>query len=258
MATTTPKKKNLVEKIFQRHRRLYRELNDIYIFVSKTVPLLAAAAKVSASADGDPDDARLFKVPGKHGKAGVARRNPKELTSLFDRFAKNELYENLLVSSVSRFEFFLSDVIGAVLKHSPKKLVIGPKGGDSGKQVTVQLVVDADSLEELIDDVIEQRLQSIFHAEPKEYCTYFNAVSELGITQGKFASFFEIKATRDLIVHNSLRVNDLYLKKAGNLGRGKLGQKLEVDKEYFEKSISHMKTLSTAIEEAISAKHKRS
>ncbi len=255
MATTAPKKKTLVERIYQRHLRLYRELNDIHIFVSKTVPLLASAAKASAANVSDVDDDLTFWVPGKHGKNGVAKRNPKELTSLFKRFSKNELYENLLVSSVSRFEFYLSDAIGAFLEHSPKKLTVGPKGGDSGKQVTVQLVVDSNSLEDLIRDVIEQRLQAIFHAEPKEYFTYFNAVSELGITQEQFGSFFEIKATRDLIVHNSLRVNELYLKKAGELGRGKLGEKLEVNKEYFEQSISHMKTLSSAIEKATREKH---
>lgn len=255
MATTNPKDKKLVERIYKWHLRLYRELNDIHIFVSKTVPLLSTAAANTSSSEIALNEDLSFRVPGKSGKAGIAKRNPKELKSLFKRFAKSELYENLLVSSVSRFEFYLADVIGAYLWHSSKKLTVGPKGGDSGKQVAVQLVVDSSSLDELIDSVIEQRVQAIFYAEPEAYCTYFNAVSELGIPLEQFSPFFEIKATRDLIVHNSLQVNDLYLKKAGELKRCNLGDELEVGKEYFEKSISHMKTLSSTIEKATRAKH---
>ncbi len=160
-----------------------------------------------------------------------------------------------MVSSVSRFEFYLSDVIGQYLRFFPKKLSIGPKGGDSGKQVPIQLLVDAEDLEELRDEVIDLRLQTIFHAEPKEYCTYFNAVSELGISLDDFGHFFEIKATRDLAVHNSLMVNDLYLKKAGDRSRGELGDKLKVRRDYFEEALSAMKTLSNTIERTTREKH---
>jgi hypothetical protein len=258
MTTPNSKDKKLVERIYKRHLRLFRELNDIHIFVSKAIPLLNAAAANTPASDVTRGKDMSFKVPGKSGRAGIAKRNPKELKTLLKRFAQGELYENLLVSSVSRFEFYLADIIGAYLKYAPKKLTIGPKGGDSGKQVPVQLVVDSESLEELIDGVIEQRVQAIFYAEPEAYCTYFNAVSELGISVEAFRPFFEIKATRDLIVHNSLRVNDLYVKKAGDLKRGDIGDELEVGKEYFEKSISHMKTLSGLIEKATRAKYEQS
>lgn len=196
----------------------------------------------------DDDEDLVFRVPGKKGRIGTAKRSPTELSSLLNRFANQELYENLLVSSVSRFEFYLSDVIGEFLRNSPKMLVVGPKGGDSGRQVPIQLLVDAQSLDKLLDEVIDLRLQAIFHAEPKEYCTYFNAISELGLPAEDFGQFFEIKATRDLVVHNSLVVNELYLKKAGNLGRGELGVKLKVRRDYFEASLSAMKTLSSSIE----------
>jgi hypothetical protein len=194
-------------------------------------------------------------VPGKKGMKGIARRNPIQLSVLFNKFAKHELFENLLVSSVSRFEFYLSDIIGEFLRYFPNKLSIGPKGGDSGKQVPINLIVNAEDLENLRGDVIDLRLQAIFHADPKEYCAYFNAVSELGISSEQFAQFFEIKATRDLIVHNSLLVNDLYVKKAGDLRRGEVGHKLKVQKTYFEGALSAMKTLSGLIERATREKH---
>lgn len=248
-------KKTIVEEIYRRHLRLYKELNDIHIFAYKTVPLLKDAASEFKGQVVDEHDDIAFRAPGKKGRAGTAKRNPTELSTLFNRFANQELYENLLVSSVSRFEFYLSDVIGQFLRHFPKKLSIGPKGGDSGKQVPIQLLVDAGDLDALRDDVIDLRLQAIFHADPKEYCTYFNAVSELGIRLEDFGQFFEIKATRDLIVHNSLMVNDLYIKKAGDHSRGPVGEKLKVRKDYFEEALSAMKTLSSSIERITREKH---
>jgi hypothetical protein len=213
-----------------------------------------AAAEFKGQVVDEDEDIR-FRVPSKKGRVGVAKRNRTELSALFNRFANQELYENLLVSSVSRFEFYLSDVIGEFLRHFPKKLSIGPKGGDSGKQVPIQLLVDADDLDDLRNDVVDLRLQAIFHAEPKEYCTYFNAVSELGISLDDFGQFFEVKATRDLIVHNSLLVNDLYIKKAGERSRGGIGDKLKVRREYFEDALSAMKTLSSSIERTTREKH---
>lgn len=241
-------KRTITEEIYRRHLRLYGELNDIHIFAYKTVPLLKDAAAEFKGEVVDEDEDIRFRVPGKKGRVGVARRNRTELSALFGRFANQELYENLLVSSVSRFEFYLSDVVGEFLRHLPKKLAIGPKGGDSGKQVPIQMLVDAAHLDDLRDDVIDLRLQAIFHAEPKEYCAYFNAVSELGISLDDFGQFFEIKATRDLIVHNSLLVNDLYIKKAGDHSRGEIGDKLKVRRDYFENALSAMKTLSSSIE----------
>lgn len=251
------RKKNISDEIYQRHRRLYGELNDIHIFAYKTIPLLKDAASQFNGQVMDESDAIAFPVPGKKGRVGTARRDSAKLSALFNRFANQELYENLLVSSVSRFEFYLADVIGEFLRHFPKKLLIGPKGGDSGKQVPIQLLVDTDDLDNLRDNVIDLRLQAIFHAEPKEYCIYFNAVSELGISLDDFGPFFEIKATRDLIVHNSLLVNELYLKKAGDRSRGKIGDKLKVQRDYFEEAFSAMKTLSSSIERTTRKKHEK-
>lgn len=255
MATKTKTKRTVVEEIYRRHLRLYRELNDIHIFVSRTAPLLKAAAAEHKGEFIDPDEDVSIPVPGKLGRPGTAKRNATELSTLLKRFANEELFANLLITAVSRFEFYLSDVIGEFLRRSPKKLLVGPKGGDSAKNVPMQLVVDAESLPELFEDLIELRVQTIFYAEPKEYCTYFNAVSELGIPETVFEPFFEIKASRDLVVHNSLLVNDLYTRKAGALSRGAIGDRLKIKKDYFDASLSAMKTLSGAIEKRTREKY---
>ncbi len=240
--------RTVVEEVYRRHIRLFRELNDLHIFASRTSPLLNAAAEEHKDEFIDPDEDIDLSVPGKHGRPAIARRNATELSALLKRFANEEIFANLLVTAVSRFEFYLADVLGEFLRRAPEKLLRGPKGGDSGRPVPLQMIIDAKDLDELYEELIEQRIQSIFYAEPKEYCAYFNGISELDISEKSFEQFFEIKATRDLIVHNSLLVNDLYKKKAGAMSRGDLGERLKVKKIYFEASLSGMKKLSGTIE----------
>ncbi len=248
-------RRTIYKEIHTRHIRLFRELNDLHIFVTRTSPLLKAAADEHKGKFIDPDEDITLSVPGKHSRPAIARRNSTELSALLKRFANEELYANLLVTAVSRFEFYLSDVLCEFLRRKPEKLLRGPKGGDSGKPVPLQMVVDAKNLEEVYDELIQQRIQVIFYAEPKEYCAYFNGISELEIPEKSFEDFFEIKATRDLIIHNSLMVNNLYLKKAGSLARGELGDRLKVKKQYFEACLSEMKKLSGTIEELTREKH---
>ena len=70
-----------------------------------------------------------------------------------------------------------------------------------------------------------------------------------------FLEYYEISATRDLIVHNDLYVNRLYLEKSGSKARGKLGSRLVVDKKYYYNSLANLKKVSGAIKRDIEQKY---
>lgn len=237
----------LADKIYKRHVRLYRELNDIHIFSSKTIPLLRKASKEHQDEVIDRDQGIKLSVPGKRGSVGVARRTPVQLSELFEGYADEGLFTTLLVSAVSKFEVYLSDVLAEFIRESPDDLNIGLKGGKADMQIPVDAVVKAKNLGDALNKAIDIRLQGVFYAKPKEYFAYFSSITKLGIKEDIIQPFFEIKATRDLVVHNSLIVNDQYIEKAGNLKRGELGTKLKIEKDYFEDSLSNMKTISSSI-----------
>jgi hypothetical protein len=241
-------KYTIVRSVYKRHLRLIRELNDLHIFVSRAVPLLETAARDSKGQKIDPDEDMALRVPGKTAKPAVAHRSATELSDLLKRYAHEMLYENLLVTAVSRFEAHLLEVLREFLVRAPEKLLRGPRGGDAGKSVALQAVVEAESLEDLYAGLIDQRLQTIFYAKPAEYLLYFRQITEIEVDQDIFAQFVEIKATRDLIVHNRLIVNELYVEKAGSKARGGLGEVLKVRQHYFESSLSCMKSLAASIE----------
>lgn len=70
-----------------------------------------------------------------------------------------------------------------------------------------------------------------------------------------FSDYFEIAATRDLVVHNNRVVNGLYLEKSGKKARGQLGEKLAVDKDYYYAALGNLKKVSGAIKRDVEKKY---
>ena len=63
--------------------------------------------------------------------------------------------------------------------------------------------------------------------------------------------WFEIKATRDIIVHNEAVINKVYLEKAGALARGQKGTSIVITADYFREVISLMKSMLEKIQQSI-------
>ena len=97
----------------------------------------------------------------------------------------------------------------------------------------------------------------VFYAEPKDYLSYFESITGVVIPETLFLSFVETKATRDLIIHNSGKVNDLYLRKSGKSARGKPGTIIPLNEDYFGNCISVMKSISDEIDKQVSAKYEK-
>ena len=70
-----------------------------------------------------------------------------------------------------------------------------------------------------------------------------------------FADYYEVAASRDLVVHNNRIVNSLYLEKSGKQARGPIGGKLHVDKDYYYAASAIMKKVSGAIKRDIESKY---
>jgi hypothetical protein len=84
----------------------------------------------------------------------------------------------------------------------------------------------------------------------------FLVSSLIGVADGpSFLDYYEIAATRDLLVHNSCVVNDLYVEKAGAKVRGAVGERLIVDKTYFYGALGKMKRVSGAIKRDVERKY---
>lgn len=248
-------KVKITKRVYGLNKSLFRELNDIHIYLSHTLPLLDRMAERYRSIKSSSD--KRFIVPSRIGKKGIAKRTPEEVASLFEKFAQRELHANLLLVCVSRFESFLNDVLRAFLSEYPGKLSVGLKGGESERQFPVSFIINSTTLAEAQSAVAESRLQRVFYAEPNDYLSYFESITGVVIPETLFLSFVETKATRDLIIHNSGKVNDLYLRKSGKSARGKPGAIIPLNEDYFGKCISVMKSISGEINKQVSAKYEK-
>jgi hypothetical protein len=93
------------------------------------------------------------------------------------------------------------------------------QGIETPKNVELAEIVDCKSKEDLLLSVIEKHLISLFYASPSLQFDYLGQVTGVEVKTATRDSWIELKAARDLIVHNSGIINEIYLKKCGKLGR---------------------------------------
>lgn len=231
----------LAWRIKTTQERYVRSMNNLHL-VGKRVVMTLKDLETELSAS-TRQGARKYLVPGATGTQQVERKD-KELASVFGSHADTRIYQSFLVTAVSDFEAFLSKVIEYVLREYPRKLTIAVQGVSTGKDIPIGVVLDAETIAETIDWAIERALHSLFYASPVEYLAYLKKVVSINTSKPQYQDYFEIKATRDLIIHNSGVINATYLTKAGEKARGESGAAVEVDKEYFEHCLAVLKRLS--------------
>jgi hypothetical protein len=223
---------------------LVRELNDFHIFLSQAAPVLKDAQEPLANSTHKKD--RRYYVPAS-GRVKFAKRRDGELKAIYDRFLRSGLYEAFLVASISSFESFLLKVLRVIVSEYPGKLSIAVPGVSACKTAPVALVFDSASLVEAQEAIIAEHLSGVFYAQPKAYLEYSRKVIGIEKDDPAFEHYLEMKATRDLLVHNGGIVNGVYLAKAGSNARGKVGEKLAVESVYFEHCVAALKRISGII-----------
>ena len=57
-------------------------------------------------------------------------------------------------------------------------------------------------------------------AKPKDYIDAFRKILSINLNDDLVSDYIEIKASRDIIVHNLGEINKLYIDKAGSKARG--------------------------------------
>ena len=234
----------LARKVYRLHTAFVRKVNDVHIFVQQSFPLLEEARRNYEASTHKKD--RRYYVPTV-GRKKFARRKDKELKEIYDRFLSRELVENLIVTAVSHFENFLFAVLQIVLLAYPKKLTLNVRGMDIKKEIPLDILLDADNREGALREVIGRQLNSLSYATPTAYLEYLNSLTGVDTSDPAFLDYIEIKATRDVVIHNSGIINEVYLSKVGNKKRGEVEDRLVIDNQYFDHCIAILKRLSGII-----------
>ncbi len=147
---------------------------------------------------------------------------------------------------VSVTEAFLADVVRLWIAAYPFHL----KG-----QVDVQLIVNAPDKAAIVQSLVDQYVGSLAYKSPRDWFRQLNTVVALGTPpEPTIDAFAELKATRDVFVHNRGMANETYLRKAGVLARAIDGQPLDLPDPYVHDAWRLCQTIITDVGTAAAAR----
>lgn len=230
--------------VYKRHIRLFRYLNDTWILTGLMRPELKRRAETLAASTSKVK--RRYTVP-KKGRIVESRRRDSDIAQIYQSQFDRGIFETNIVAMVSRVEAFIQECLVIVICHHPKKLsIIADKSG-----IPLDLFLEHESRDDLLERYVALRCEGLMFGKPAEYLDKVERILSIQIDDDLKKDYIEIKASRDIIVHNLGEINRLYVDKAGEKARGAVGDELVVNRTYFRHVLVTAKTLSGAIQREV-------
>ena len=179
-----------------------------------------------------------YKVPTISGDNISLAKQKSEVIKLIDGAINRDLYSQSIINGVAIAEDYLSGSLITILKKFPEKLSV------NSKTVDLSLIVNSTNIDELLYKIIIKQVNSIFYDSPSKYLSYIENILSVKLSDDIKNKYIEIKATRDILVHNNGIINILYIQKSGVASRAKEeddGKEIILDSNYFDESIRSMK-----------------
>jgi hypothetical protein len=152
----------------------------------------------------------------------------RDLVQRYARYRTTYVYGLGFVQLTTMLEAFVFDFLRLLLTNDTRHLA-------QRKQIEVGVVLAAADKEAIVWLIVERELNDLKYDRPKAWFDYLNKVVNLGCpTEDDIERIAEMKAARDLIIHNSGIVNAIYLDKAGTKARYALGETAVIDRAYFD------------------------
>lgn len=152
-----------------------------------------------------------------------------KLPGLAQEYVTGYLVSATFQHFVSLFEDFVFDFFRAWLTEYPGSL--------SGKQVGFRSVLQCADKAEIVQTVVQKELAGLAYERVDAWFKYLETTAKLGCpTQEQVERLAEVKASRDVLVHNKGIANSVYVDKSLGRSRFKEGDKLEIPEDYHRDS----------------------
>ena len=221
-------------------------LNDTFLWVKLAIEAVSEL----------PNTKFEFDVPkaGKpHSTRTVSRADAEKVKN---RIINKDIYNSAFITMVASVEDYFSKIITLILKYDIKRIKCTIQGVNMANTISVVDVIDNDK-ETLIENIVNQRINSLFYASPQKQIEYFDAALGIRIEEDNWEHWIEMKARRDLLVHNAGIINSVYIQKTNRIYNVKLGDEIIIDYEYFSESVANMKKLVGVLDREIRKQYKR-
>lgn len=153
-----------------------------------------------------------------------------ELVGRYTYLSHMQLPINGLLQLVTIFEITFSDIVKRITTQYPHKL-------DSKKKIDLKEVLSAQSIDELRMKAVDSVINELSYKSPREFAVAVEGIISVNLLEcPDFHKYIELKATRDIIIHNDGIVNSTYLAKAGSHVRAAEGETIPISQHYFLES----------------------
>ena len=144
---------------------------------------------------------------------------------------------------VSLFEDFFFELLRYWLAAYPGSL--------SRKQVEFGVILRAPDKATLVLAVVDKELNDLKYERVADWFAYLDRLVKLGLpTAAEIEKLAEIKASRDILVHNKGITNATYVSKAGSQARYRDGERLKVPEPYHRDSWETIKKVVRELSDA--------
>lgn len=152
-----------------------------------------------------------------------------ELPGLAQEYVTGHLMSATFQDFVSHFERFTFEFLHAWLTEYPRNL--------SGNALKFQTVLDATDKNEIIANVVEKEIVGLAYKRVADWFAYLEKKASIGYpTQNQIKEIAEIKAARDVLVHNNGIANATYINKSMELARFAEGEQIILTENYHRES----------------------
>lgn len=166
-----------------------------------------------------------------------------ELSGLAQNYVTGYLASATFQHFVSLFEQFVFDFLREWLTEYPRSL--------SGNQLQFRAVLDSADKNEIVATVVQKEVLGLAYKRLADWFAYLDKIAQLGCpTQDQIQRLAEIKASRDVLVHNNGISNSIYVDKSMGQARFADGDLLALPEHYHRESWQLIKQVVSDLADA--------
>jgi len=162
--------------------------------------------------------------------------------------ADSIILEGLFALGVSSFEHSLIDTLRTLFLHIPDKLDLKTEA------ITKDELINGNPLRQ----AIENKVNSVSYKNISDILIYFadkTGINDDLVSEDEMNNLLELKATRNLLIHNNLMINSIYKETAGPNSRSG-NQRLTITQDYLFESIVVLRSILQKFKDALLDKYK--
>jgi hypothetical protein len=159
-------------------------------------------------------------------------------------------YPRLLVSMafiylVALFDAFLTDVFAAVLIERPDAL-------KSKKQLTYDKILELQQKGELVAFMARREINELSYKSMADQSDYYKAKFNIDLADSEveLAALIEIRARRNLLVHNNGVANDIYMEAVKHTTYN-LGERVEITFDYWNECKERLNSVADFVHKSV-------